>query len=293
MKKLLILLLLLFVSTLCSATPINIVVPVAPGGAIDAFSRTLSKILSDNGIENIVLNQPGANGDIAYRHVINEKDNVILTGAIATFVFSNVVANRDNIFVDTMQVYGPVISSPTAFMSNPNGFKTFNEMIAYAKKTPLPCGATNAHGQSEMNRINKTYGTKFESVMYKGGGPVAQDLGGDNLRCAYDGVGSHIQRHNANMLRILATADPTVVKVPLISSALPGYKFSNWYGFALPNNSNLLDNPKVMNILKNITTYKEQLDVLTGDGKFIVEKPYTNMPAYLLKETRTYRDLAQ
>jgi tripartite-type tricarboxylate transporter receptor subunit TctC len=139
-----------------------------------------------------------------------------------------------------------------------------------------------------MERINRLYGTKFEVVMYKGGGPVAQDLGSNVLRCAYDGVGSHIQRHNADMLKILATADTTVVRAPLIRSQLPGYTFTNWYGFAIPNKSNLIDNKKVVNIIKEFGTYK-QINILTDSGGFIVEKPYININSYLIKETRMYQ----
>ena len=91
MKKLF--LTLLLTATTAFAAPVNIVISVTPGGAIDLTGRTLSKILSDNGIDNIVTYKPGADGDIAYNYVMAERDNVILAGAAANFVFSHLHKN--------------------------------------------------------------------------------------------------------------------------------------------------------------------------------------------------------
>lgn len=288
MKKLLTL--LLFVSTLCSATPINIVISVTPGGAIDLTGRTLSKILSDNNIENIVTYKPGADGDIAYNYAMTEKDNVILVGAAANFVFSHVVQKRDNFHSTTMNIIAPVAKTPMAFITGPHGFTSFKEMIALAKTTPLPCGVSNAHGTAELGRINRLYGTKFEPVPYKGSGPVAQDLGGDNLKCAYDSVGTHIARHEARQLRILSVTHPIRIQVPLVSTVLPKYTFENWYGFAVPNHSNLLNNNKVMSIMQDFGTYKEQVKPMVDQG-FIMEKPQKDINQTNFMQTRYYRGL--
>lgn len=286
MKRLL--LLLLFVTTTAFASPVNIVISVTPGGAIDLTGRTLSKILSDNGIDNIVTYKPGADGDIAYNYVMVERDNVILAGAAANFVFSHVVQNRDNFHSTTMTIIAPVAKTPMAFLTGPKGFATFNSMIASAKTTPLPCGVSNAHGTVELTRINKMYGTKFEPVPYKGSGPVAQDLGGNNLRCAYDSVASHIPRHEAGQLRILAVTHKTKITAPLASTALPGYAFENWYGFAIPNGSNLLANQRLLDIMQNFGQYTEQVKPMVDQG-FILEKPTKNINEINYLQTRNYR----
>ena len=286
MKRLL--LLLLFVTTTAFASPVNIVISVTPGGAIDLTGRTLSKILSDNGIDNIVTDKPGADGDIAYNYVMVERDNVILAGAAANFVFSHVVQNRDNFHSTTMTIIAPVAKTPMAFLTGPKGFATFNSMIASAKTTQLPCGVSNAHGTVELTRINKMYGTKFEPVPYKGSGPVAQDLGGNNLRCAYDSVASHIPRHEAGQLRILAVTHKTKITAPLASTALPGYAFENWYGFAIPNGSNLLANQRLLDIMQNFGQYTEQVKPMVDQG-FILEKPTKNINEINYLQTRNYR----
>lgn len=291
MKKLF--LTLLLTATTAFAAPVNIVISVTPGGAIDLTGRTLSKILSDNGIDNIVTYKPGADGDIAYNYVMAERDNVILAGAAANFVFSHVAQKRDNFHSTTMTIIAPVAKTPMAFLTGPRGFATFKDMIASAKTTPLPCGVSNAHGTVELTRINRVYGTKFEPVPYKGSGPVAQDLGGDNLRCAYDSVGTHIPRHEAGILKILAvTHATTTVRVPLASTVLPGYTFENWYGFAIPNNSNLLANQRLLDIMHNFSKYPEQIKPMLDQG-FILEKPLKNINEINYLQTRNYRALVQ
>lgn len=289
MKKLLASI-LFCLSGIAVATPINIVISVTPGGAIDLTGRTLSKILTDNGVENIVTYKPGADGDIAYNYVTAEKDNVILVGAAANFVFSHVVQKRDNFHSTTMTIIAPVAKTPMAFITGPQGFVSFKEMIASAKTTPLPCGVSNAHGTVELTRINKLYSTKFEPVPYKGSGPVAQDLGGNNLKCAYDSVGTHIARHDARHLRILSVTHPIRIQVPLASSILPNYTFENWYGFAVPRGSNLLENTKVMSVMKNFGTYSDQVKPMVDQG-FIMEKPQADINQTNFIQTRNYRNL--
>jgi tripartite-type tricarboxylate transporter receptor subunit TctC len=285
MKKLF--LTLLLTATTAFAAPINIVISVTPGGAIDLTGRTLSKILSDNGIDNIVTYKPGADGDIAYNYVMAERDNVILAGAAANFVFSHVVQKRDNFHSTNMTIIAPVAKTPMGFLTGPKGFATFKDMIGSAKSTPLPCGVSNAHGTVELGRINRVYGTKFEPVPYKGSGPVAQDLGGDNLRCAYDSVGTHIPRHDGGILKILAVTHATTIKVPLASTVLPGYTFENWYGFAIPNNSNLLANQQLLDIMHNFSKYPEQIKPMLDQG-FILEKPKKDINQINFLQTRQY-----
>lgn len=293
MKKVLAVMLFCLVEVVQASTPITIVVPVAPGGAIDLTSRTLSKILSDNDIENIVVNQPGANGDIAYHRVMNEKNNVILAGAAATFIFSSVVAKRENPYVNSMTFIAPVVKTPMAFITNRDyGFKDFETMVATAKFRVVPCGVSNAHGMSELSRINKEYNTKFEPVGYKGSGPISIDLAGNHLNCAYDSIGTHVQRHENGTLKILADSHPVKgLKVPLISSVLPNYTFENWYGFAIPHNSNLLQDKKLMDIMYNFSSYTKQLTPMINTGGFILEKPNKDINDVIKKQTQLYLNL--
>lgn len=290
MKQLL--LALLFAASTAFAAPVNIVISVTPGGAIDLTGRTLSKILSDNNIENIVTYKPGADGDIAYNYVMAEHDNVILAGAAANFVFSHVAQRRDNFHSTTMTIIAPVAKTSMAFITGPKGFATFKDMIASAKTTPLPCGVSNAHGTVELARINRVYGTKFEPVPYKGSGPVAQDLGGDNLHCAYDSVATHIPRHEAGQLKILAVTHSIKIKAPLASTVLPGYTFENWYGFAIPNGSNLLADRRLMDIMQNFGKYTDEIKPMVAQG-FIMEKPLKNINEINYLQTRDYRKLVQ
>ena len=290
MKKLLFALLFYSVSLL--AAPVNIVISVTPGGAIDLTGRTLGKILSDNGIENYVTYKPGADGDIAYNYVMSERDNVVLVGAAANFVFSHVAQHRDNFHSTTMTIIAPVAKTPMVFLTGPHGFKDFRSMIENARRQPLPCGVSNAHGTVELTRINRVYKTKFEPVPYKGSAPVAQDLGGDNLRCAYDSGGTHVPRHEAGQLKILATTHKLRIDVPSANTVLKNYAFENWYGFAIPNNSNLLDDRKLLSIMENFGRYTEQVRPMTDQG-FIMERPLKNINEIDYLETRKYRALIE
>ena len=83
-KKLVLSLLLLLVSSLAWANEYIIVVPFPPGGGTDSTARYLAKQLTDRYNDKfIVINRPGANGMIGFRHMLETaktNPNVIYFG---------------------------------------------------------------------------------------------------------------------------------------------------------------------------------------------------------------------
>jgi tripartite-type tricarboxylate transporter receptor subunit TctC len=270
---------------------IEIIVPTAPGGAVDITGRAISKSLTEQGIENIVTYHPGANGSIAFNRVFEKQNNVMLVGSMATFVFTDVVNNKENQATKTMKLFGPSVTNSMFFVVGANSkFKTLEDLIAEAKKNEQPCGVSNSHGEILIKEINQTYKTKFVPVMYKGTGQLIPDVVGGHTPCAFDQTAPYITL--GDKVWWLGTSSKEKIKdgVPTIASVLPNFYFENWYASAVPNNSNLLANKVVVRTLQHWSQNKEAVQSLVERG-FIPVLADAELNAKAAKETDYYRKL--
>jgi tripartite-type tricarboxylate transporter receptor subunit TctC len=245
---------------------IELVSPYPPGGAVDIFARSLSKTLEANGFSNIVTYHPGADGDLAYKYTMTQKDQVIMLGAHANLVFSHVVRHRPNHHADNLLVVGPNLKAAQGFITGPKGFKDYKELIDTAKANELPCGVGNSAGNAELLKFNQEFKTKFVPVIYKGSGPVAIDLAGDHIQCAFESLPSYYTRHEVKQVKILSTSFANKVDVPLMSTQLPVDKSESWYGIALPKNGNLAQNEKLIKVLKEFGSNRADIQNLLDQG---------------------------
>lgn len=289
---------LLAVSAACSLSfayadkPIEIVLPVTAGGAVDQNARALSQLLTNNNIPNVVTYYPGAEGDIAYRHATTLRDNVILVGAHSTFVFSHVNNKRKNFYAETLDLYGPVTVAPQGFLTGPKGFKSYQELVQEAKKKELPCGVSNSTGTVLLMSFNKDHGTKFVPVPYKGSSPLIVDLGGNHIRCGFDTLASHYPRHAEKQITILSSSFNNKISVPLIAQEIPAKKIESWYGFGLPKDGNLSKDPRIISVLKSMSSNKEALAQLIDQG-YSPAKLNPDLNAEVVRQTEYYTKIVQ
>ena len=290
MKKLLLAVILCFTNVIYAAQPIEIIVPAVAGGPVDAIARTLSRILADTGITNIVTNHPGAEGDIGYNLAMEKKDNVIFVAPVSYYVFSHVVHHRENHHAKNMNMIAPVIISPMSIITGPKGFKSLQEMIETAKVKDVPCATSGGYGHVALEKLNQELGTRFIAVTYKGSGKASIDIMGDQIECNYDAVGIYVTKHNSGLLHVLAVSSPApgLTGVPLMSSVVPDNKISNWYGFGIPKGGNVNDNAKVIEILNSYSSYTNYLKPLYENG-FIPAKPNKNINQLMIDQTESSR----
>ena len=293
MKKLLIILYSALHFCIASAAPVNIVLPVPPGGVIQKMGLSLSEYLTDNGVENIVTYHPGANGEIGLAEALRLKDNVIFGAAWAYVALNPVVNEKPATYNETLEfVAAPLISAPQGFLSSNKNFKTLSELVSYAKTNPLPCGIIAAHGFLELKELNAKYGTRFEPIYYKGNSVIRIDLAEGSLKCAYDSLGTHIPLHEAKRINILSsTKNIKDLDVPLTSTMFKEViKSNNWFGFAIPKNSNLLKDDRLMTLVKAFAKSKK-LEQISETPGFVIENTDPGIGKIMEKQTEYYRQL--
>jgi tripartite-type tricarboxylate transporter receptor subunit TctC len=270
---------------------VEIVVPTPPGGAIDMTARSIAKSLADNGIENIVVYHPGANGDIALGKVLEKPNSSILVASSANFVFSNIVTNRENIYTRDLKLIGPSVSNAMAFYAPlDSNLKTFKDLISHAKIHELPCATSNSHGEIELKRINQQYGTKFTPVPYKGTGQLIPAVLGGHVPCAYDQIAPYAQLQEKVLFLATSGSSQYQKNIPLINTVLASYQFTTWYAVGIPKSSKLLENKKFIETISG-WNLNQQLTAPLVERSFVVTPADPDLNIRAEKDTAYYRQL--
>jgi tripartite-type tricarboxylate transporter receptor subunit TctC len=228
--------------------PIRIIVPYAPGGAIDPLARLIGPKLTESwGQPVIVENHAGGNTIIGNEILIKSTPDghtIILVGGNTHAINPHLILNLPYDPVKDFAAVATIISAPQLLVINPSvPANNLLELIALAKANPgqlnygTPGSGTSTHLASEM--FNMLAGVKIQHVPYKGGGPAIADLIGGRLQVYMSATTLAIPHIQSGKLRALATTGenrlPALPKVPTITEAgLPGFDFKVWYGMLAP-----------------------------------------------------------
>ena len=162
--------------------PIRMLVPFAPGGAVDTTARVLAQAMQQRvNWQFVIENRPGGNGFIATTAVAKSApDGYTLlmahTGefAVNPALFSDVPYELERDFVAiTMVSDAPMLYLATAKAP----FNTFQELVAQAKAKPGFISFGSA-GNGSINHLAGEWlaqaaGIQLLHVPYKGGNPAA------------------------------------------------------------------------------------------------------------------------
>ncbi|TMI01985.1 MAG: tripartite tricarboxylate transporter substrate binding protein [Betaproteobacteria bacterium] len=186
MRQLIWLVFLLFVASSEAqdypSRPIRILVPFAPGGAVDTSTRILTQKMNERlGWNFVVENRPGGNGFIATTAVQKSApDGYTLlmahTGefAVNPALFDNVPYELERDFVPITMVS----DAPMLYLANSAApFNNFQELVTVAKAKPGAITFSSA-GSGSINHLAGEWlaqaaGIQLVHVPYKGGAPAA------------------------------------------------------------------------------------------------------------------------
>lgn len=254
--------------------PIELVVPVAPGGGTDivarAFAESAKKYLPQQPI--VVTNKPGASGAIGMADVMNAKPDGYKLGLI--IVELTILPNLGTIKYSAAD-FKPIARlnvDPAAITVRADApWKTVEEFLADARKAPQPLNVGNAGMGSIWHMAaaalaDKT-SIKVNHVPFLGASPAVVALLGGHVDVITVSPGEVAQHVAAGKLRTLAVmADQrwggVFEKVPTLKERNIDLSVAVWRGLAAPK-----DTPKeVIDILAEVakksaedSTFKETL----------------------------------
>lgn len=211
--------------------PLRIIVPVPPGGNLDAVTRAVAERLSANiGQPVVVENRAGASSSVGSRFVAQSApDGYTLLAMANTFLSTPAVmpsAGYDPVeeFVGvSMLVRVPnVLVVPAT-----SPFKTLPDLISSAKARPgqvsFATAGAGSVGHMAAERFSSDLGLKMLHVPYKGNGPALIDMVGGRVDMMFDQVstsGPHIRSGKLRALAVTSQArSPVLPEVPTMEEA--------------------------------------------------------------------------
>lgn len=178
MRTILAILLLTF-PILAATQPIRIVVPFAPGGAVDTMTRVIAASME---VPTVVENLPGANGMVGSIAVKNAKPDgktiLMATGASHAAIY----ATKKDLPYDAISDFTPItdIGRFTNYLLVPANLPAQNlrEIVAYAKDNPraVNFATSNLSSLAWSAHLRNTFGISTVDVPYKGEPPALADL---------------------------------------------------------------------------------------------------------------------
>jgi len=228
--------------------PIRMVVPFAPGGAVDTLGRLVSKQLTEIlGQSVVVENKPGAGGNIGSNQVAKATPDgyTLLFGAAGNIAINPSLFDNMPYSVDKDLAPAALAGQSMNVLVVPAALpvNSVAELIDYARKHPdqLNYGSSGNGGTTHLagELFNSMAGTRITHVPYQGSGPAMVDLLAGRVQLMFDNLPSampHIQRGALKALGVTgATRSPQLPDVPTIAeTGLPGFEATTWFGIFAP-----------------------------------------------------------
>jgi tripartite-type tricarboxylate transporter receptor subunit TctC len=228
--------------------PIQLVVPLPPGGSVDALGRELATQLTKQWKQSVVVdNKPGASNIIGAGFVARApKDGyTALLGVSGLASLPNLYRKlpfdieRDFVPVSLVAQMPFVIVVPASSPAN-----SLPEFIALAKASPakLTYGSYGNGTAPHLAaaKLASQAGIDLVHVPYKGSAPALTDLVAGRLSMMIMDIGPIVPYVKAGKLKALAVTSlehtPLLPELPTVSeSGLRGYEAGGWFGIFLPS----------------------------------------------------------
>jgi len=227
--------------------PIHLLVPFPPGGAVDIVARLMAaKVAAVLGKQIVIENKAGAGGIIATETVAKAaQDGYTLLLTTPNHTING--AMRVSLPYDTQKDLTPIsvlAEVPEVLVSYPGApYKTFAEMVAYAKKNPgkivYASAGIGTLPHVTMELLAHRLGIKLTHVPYRGAAPAMTDLLAGVVQLKLDTYATSHPYVVAGKLRMLAVASshrsglapdlPTIAEL-----GVPGYEGVLWIGMMAP-----------------------------------------------------------
>jgi tripartite-type tricarboxylate transporter receptor subunit TctC len=206
--------------------PVRLIVPYAPGGGTDVFSRLLAaQIEREFGQTFVIDNRPGGASVIGTQVVATAQPDGYIIGMVDSAFVTNPGLLGDKLPYDTRKDFIPVsLLSRTQLVLSVHAsspFKTAQELIAFAKANPgkltfASAGiGTGIHLAGEQFR--QVAGIDVVIVPYRGGAPALADFLSGKVDFTFGAVPSireHILGGKARGLGVTRGRAPQLPDIP-------------------------------------------------------------------------------
>lgn len=225
--------------------PVTIVVPNAPGGAVDILARLLERNLSETWKQPVIVQyKPGAGTVMGTDFVAKSAPDGHTIGLVVTGHMINPSLRRNMPF-DTLKDLSGVSMlaiSPIVITATPKlPASNVKELVALAKKDKLsyasPGSGSSMHLGMEL--LKTQAGLDILHTPYKGSGGAYPDVMAGRVDLLVDPLFSslpHIKSGGLKPIAIMsAKRSPIAPQIPTVGETLPGFVVDSVFGAVVPS----------------------------------------------------------
>ncbi len=304
-------LLLALISLVCLPTfaqtfptkPIQVIVPLAPGGGTDLLARVIADKLRDRfGQPVTVENRSGAAGNIGADAVFKAAPDghTLLFTQPAPLVVNKALYGKLTFEPEQFVPIALVSIQDIMLAVNPKvPASSLPELIAYAKANPgkLNFGSSGAgsapHLAAEL--FGSMAGVKMVHVPYKGSGESQAATLAGHVDLTFFAFSTALRHTKAGKLRAIAVGgakrNPQAPDVPSISEVLPGYSAASWTAFVAPPNTPAPVAQTLAGAISDIVKMPDVQKRLVDAGDEPADMTSAQMAAFLREERQRWSTL--
>jgi tripartite-type tricarboxylate transporter receptor subunit TctC len=242
MKKILLLIILLFTSTCYSfniaESPVTVVIPFAPGGGVDSTFRNMQKYAAIRNIQMIPRYKPGVEGILGIKDLNESPKNGYTVGLTTSGSLGYYEAQN---MKPSPNILTGIIGGNSVFVtytnSNINTITDLEKIILSGK--PLNIGVAHAGQRMAFDQLYEVIKSPYKPyyIMYKGAGQAVTDLLGGHIDILFIPITVAKPLVDSNKLKILATSKIQIKSIPTIESRYKQWKDIELHMFLLPNDT--------------------------------------------------------
>ena len=276
---------------------IRFVVPFTAGGGTDVIMRLVGQHLGEAWKVTVLIdNRVGAGGVIGSQWVTQQPPDGRTFLAVASAFGVRAAIDRTVPYDVTKDFtgVGQMARSPSFMVvSTSHGFKSLQDLIAYAKSQPggihYASAGVGSTAHLHAAAVAHLAGIKAEHVAYRGTPEAVNDAMSGRVLYAFAPGPNAIPLAKAGKLQILVTTSPAGARffpgVPTLAEAgLPGYEGDDWFGVFAPAGTPLAMRERLakeMARILELPTVRERLATLGAE-------PAPTDPAEFEAMVRTY-----
>jgi tripartite-type tricarboxylate transporter receptor subunit TctC len=230
--------------------PIKMIVPFAPGTALDLVARMIAPGVGEELKQPIIIdNKLGASGVIGTDNVAKAAPDgyTLLFTAPAHYINQFAFATLP---FDAVNDFRPVTKVSNAqlvmVVNKASPFSNVREVIEFAKANPkkLRYSSSGQGGTIHLafSLFNAMAGVQIEHVPYKSGGQALTDVMAGHIDITFTAVATALPQGKEGTLKLFGVSglqrSRAMPQVPTIAeTALPGFELSSWGGALAPRHT--------------------------------------------------------
>ncbi|MCX7371568.1 MAG: tripartite tricarboxylate transporter substrate binding protein [Alphaproteobacteria bacterium] len=196
--------------------PITMIIAFAAGGGTDVAGRTIARFMErDLGVSVVVMNRPGAGGEIGFGELARARPDGYTIGFINTpHIVTLPIERRTRFRLEDFQVIANIVDDPGGiWVRADSDIRDFAGLLAAARRNPGGIGyGTTGVGSDDhlaMLALERKANVQFLHVPFGGSAQVKQNLISRAIPVAVMNVAEGINEMRQNLLRPLAQMGAT------------------------------------------------------------------------------------